>query len=529
MLSIRKPRRRWIAWAAAALATILVAIGAVRRERTMRAAIAETLETAFPNADSSPESQALHEFYGRRDQQRAWTNGSGLTGRGRALQAMLAGSAGEGLDPDRYVGDTTALHAAFAAVRSNATPRRVARLDVLLTLGLRRYLQDMDAGLHRNEEGRLPRVPRARMVRAVLVSAARLRDPDRPVKDIEPADPQYDALKAALERYREIARKGGWPTVHKGPAIPAAATNRMLRARLLSEGDAQETALVRPGNAGGKYGADLERAVRHFQSRHGLKPDGVVGPNTLRALNQPVARRIAELSLNLDRWRSMPRSVAPLEVRVNIPAYELTVLRDGEPVQTMPVIVGRSDRQTPVMLDTIRSIVAHPYWNVPVSIVENEILPALRKDGGYLEKHDMEIVARADPDRVIPPEPIDWDDVDVDSLLIRQRPGPQNALGALKFVLPNREDIYLHDTPDTKLFDQRVRAFSHGCVRVARPLELDPILLQQNNPRSSERLDSLVATKHLQRVELDPGVPVALVYFTVWVGPEGEVRFLPDV
>jgi murein L,D-transpeptidase YcbB/YkuD len=255
------------------------------------------------------------------------------------------------------------------------------------------------------------------------------------------------------------------------------------------------------------YDADLHRAVALFQERHAIEPDGVLGPLTVQELNYTVAERIAELRLNLDRWRWLPDSLGDRYVIVNIAGFELEVVEQGRIIESMNVVVGQRTTATPVFSDSIRFVVVNPYWNVPDGIMERTIQPAIDRDPNYLVSHDMEIFEGR----------------------VRQRPGPRNSLGRYKFMFPNDFDVYLHDTPDGHLFSRTERAFSSGCVRIERPRDFARMLLRLQSDHDPESLDAIVETGAEKWIKLDRPLPVYLLYFTAWVQEDGAVRFHHDV
>ena len=216
---------------------------------------------------------------------------------------------------------------------------------------------------------------------------------------------------------------------------------------------------------------------------------------------------------------------------ISVAGFELDVVEADRSILEMRVVVGQEANQTPVFADTMQYMVVNPYWNVPESIRNKEIIPALQKDPSYLDRHNMELVARGSEVSVVDHRSIDWDEVDAANFpyAVRQRPGRSNALGHVKFVLPNNMNIYLHDSPADQLFARTRRAFSHGCIRLEKPLELARLILQRSTDRSPDDLDELLATGREKTIKLDRQIPVYILYFTAWVKDNGGVRFHPDV
>lgn len=362
---------------------------------------------------------------------------------------------------------------------------------------------------------------------------------DRPQ---DPTQLTYARLQQALEWYRRIAAAGGWVAIPNGPTLwPGDYSERVaaLRARLQVTAD-----LVAPvyyatplddephTDANLYFDGKLEQAVRAFQSRHGLQVDGIVGPETLVALNLPVEMRIAQIALNLERWRQDVEKLGERYILVNIPAFSLNVVTHDHTALSMRVIVGKPDQRTPIFHATMTYLVLNPYWEVPPNIARREILPAIYKDPTYLEKHNMQVMEGWGSEaQVIEAAAIDWSETAPTTLQyrFRQGPGKQNALGRVKFKFPNLFNVYLHDTSTPSLFAKPRRAFSHGCIRVEKPIELATYLLQDQPVWSRKRILAAIAQGAERRVNLLTPIPVHIVYRTAWVDAAGAVQFRPDL
>jgi L,D-transpeptidase YcbB len=267
----------------------------------------------------------------------------------------------------------------------------------------------------------------------------------------------------------------------------------------------------------------LQDALRPVQRRFGLEEDGVPGKATLAALNVPVSDRIREIELAMERWRWLPRKLGERHVLVNIPTFELMARERGRTTLAMRVVTGRPHTPTPTFSDTMETVVFSPYWHVPPSILANEVKPALAADPGYLERKNMELVRNGE--RVDP-----WSvDLSDPALRVRQRPGPGNALGQVKFLFPNGFDVYLHDTPEDSLFARSARSFSHGCVRVDQPQALAEWVLHGQEPWTTDAIASAMSSGNERHVKLAEPVPVHIVYQTAWVDDDGTLRFAKDV
>jgi len=332
----------------------------------------------------------------------------------------------------------------------------------------------------------------------------------------------YERFKVALAEYRALEGKGGWPPVPAGATLkPGDKDERVpaLAARLAVTGDLPATATVN----GTLYDETVALGVRRFQARHGLAPDGAVGPATLAALNVPVAARIEQLRANLERARWVFYEPESEFLVVNIAGFTLYYLRRGEVVWRTRVQVGRPYRQTPIFRAEMTYLVVNPTWTVPPTIYRDDILPAVRKNSGYLASRNIDVFDfRGSP---VDPAAVNWSGRNPPYRLV-QRPGSDNALGRIKFMFPNEHAVYLHDTPSRDLFDRGSRAFSSGCIRVENPFELAEQLL---GARGRERLDALVASGRTETVFLEKPMPIMLLYWTAEPDATGRVSFLPDV
>ena len=279
------------------------------------------------------------------------------------------------------------------------------------------------------------------------------------------------------------------------------------------------------------YDEPIEAAVRRFQKRHGLVVDGIVGPRTVAALNVTPRQRMQHIVATIERWQQLPEDLGTRYVHVNIPEFRLRAFDDGREALSMAVVVGEPHTPTPEMRDAISYLEFSPYWNVPSSITQGELLPRLAKEPTYLEEADFEVVDGWDePASIVDPSTIDWATaIDDFPYRLRQRPGGQNALGLVKFMFPNDHHVYLHDTPADHRFEANHRAFSHGCVRVEDPVALAELLLRDEGRWTRDVIRESMARGQRQVVPLDSEVPVYLTYFTAWVDDEGQVHFRDDL
>lgn len=321
---------------------------------------------------------------------------------------------------------------------------------------------------------------------------------------LTPTDPRYRALLQARDRYRAIFARGGWAALPAGgvlkedaqdPAVPA------LRQRLTAEGYA-----VAASREPDRFDPALAAVLAQFQARHGLAADGVLGGATRRALDMPAAARLAQIELNLERWRWAPRQLPADRIELDIAGAEAVLYRAGQPKLSMRAVVGKPSTKTPMFASRLEAVVFNPPWNVPVSIASKEIAPKAARDPTYLARHHYVITPNG----------------------LQQSPGPDNALGQVKFDLPSPFGVYLHDTPSKGAFARPMRALSHGCMRLEKPLELATELLGQQGWTRAQ-VEGAVAAGTTRRVSLAQPTPLFVVYRTAFVDAAGEVQFRPDV
>ena len=345
----------------------------------------------------------------------------------------------------------------------------------------------------------------------------------------------YNSLKNSLAQYKSIQANGGWQPVPSGKTLkPGMSSGRVvfLKHRLYASGDLNASGIqnLEQYLHDRSYDYLLENAVRNFQRRHGLNVDGEVGKNTIAALNIPVDQKIYSIKMNLDIWRKLPQNLGRKFVLVNVPAFKLFGVENNAEALEMRVIVGRLDWNTPIFSEYMEYVVINPYWNIPSSIFEDEILPELRKDPEYLKKKNIQVVS-LETASVSKNYPQNWSELNPDNFnyRLRQVPGAANPLGRLKFILPNKHSVYLHDTPDKKLFNKPNRRFSHGCIRVERPVDLAEFVFNDDNEWDGNRVQAEIDSGASRNVYLKQPIPVHIMYFTVWVENDGSVHFRDDV
>ena len=457
----------------------------------------------------------------------------------RQAIAILQAAPAEGLDPADYQAEllSQALAQAEQAPEGPGREPALRQLDQALSQAMQRYLSDLHRGridprrIHADFSVALPgRVDPPAYLRAALANG-RLAEAAR---EAAPALPQYTRLRAALVRYRPLAGHPAWQEAL--PPLPGRALRTgqawaglpLLAQRLGALGDLPAGAALPE-----RYEGVLVDGLRAFQARHGLAVDGVLGQATLAQLNVPPAARVRQIELSLERLRWTPLLQGPRMIVVNVPEFVLRAyeVREGraEVRLTMKVIVGKAlDTRTPLFDEAMRFIEFSPYWNVPPSIARAELVPRLRREPGYFEQQGFEFVAGdgtvlrtlsdAHLARVLRGE-----------LRIRQRPGPANALGDIKFVFPNNDNIYLHHTPAPELFQRARRDFSHGCIRVEEPVALAKFVLQDAPEWPEARILEAMAKGESATLRLKDPIPVVIAYSTTLVRHDGQLFFFPDL
>lgn len=452
-------------------------------------------------------------FYQRRDYAPAWSAGGGLRPSVDELLAALAAAPDDGLRTEDY--RLAALQRAASSVQSRPDAGGLADLDLLLSdafLTFAAHLRDgkvnpralyRDCALAR-DTGDLA---------SLLEEALAANRPRAALGGLAPPQPDYQRLRAALSRYRQLALRGGSMPVLPGPALRLGDREERiyaLRTRLAeaAEADGAEPLPQTPDPE--LFDETLAAAVLRFQERHGLEADGVAGPATLGEINQRAEDHVRQIEVNLERWRWLPHDLGRRHVLVNIAAFRLEAVEEGRTALEMRVIVGKPYTRTPMFSSAMNAVLLNPSWYVPASIAVNEIWPKARKDPSYLQRGNYEVLSGS---------------------RLRQRPGPGNALGRIKFVFPNRFGVYLHDTPAPSLFSRTVRTFSHGCIRIERPFDLAVWVLRDDPRWTPEAIRAAVDTGKERKVPLSEAQTVAVhvAYWTAWVGDDGVLRLGPDV
>ncbi|MDE2463063.1 MAG: L,D-transpeptidase family protein [Alphaproteobacteria bacterium] len=448
----------------------------------------------------------LAAFYAARGYRPVWSGSAAARRRAVVAMRVLAQADTQGLPLTAYP---------FAVSIVRRPGQRAAADDLELTQSLLAYMHDVRLGrLQPSQVYQDIRLPSRQFdPAAALARALATKDLKNFLKGLPPPAPQYRELVDALARYRRIEAKGGWQRLGPHPS------RAQLAARLGFE-DAAFAVLHHP-SAGA-----VASALRRFQARHGLKPDGVFGPRTRQALNVTARQRIGEIKANLERWRWLPRHFPERYIVANVPAQRVALIVDGRTELQSKVVIGLklADDTTPILLTKADAVIANPPWDIPDDIAIQGLLPHLRRDPNYLRARHMVLVGAPPHTR------IDWANFTGSRLpyQIRQLPGPHNVLGNIMLNMPNHFDVYLHGTSDPRLFGLSDRARSHGCVRVQKIGKLAELALEGSVTDPAQALRAAIATGQTQRLALLRPLAVYLLYWTAQVEHDGEVAFWPD-
>ncbi len=484
-------------------------------------------------------SDVLPAFYRARDGQPAWIDDAlALTDAAAFLDALRL-VAGDGLDPANY--HLAALESLLAETRAakRKDPRRpqpetLADLEMLLTdafllCGSHLVHGQVDPETIQSEwfiKGRVEDLTTA------LEKGLKAGDVPGALASLRPSHAVYEGLRRALREMGALAEAGGWPGFPAGPKLVAGDRDPRvgaLRTILAATGDHPAAA---PPLDPDLFDGELERSVMAFQRRHGLEPDGVVGAGTAAALSVPAARRLEQVRANLERWRWIAPDPEERFVLVNVADFRLGVVENGREVVSMAAVVGTAYRRTPDFSGRMSYLEFNPTWTVPPKLVREDILPKVKKDPDYLKRKGFRVFedwsAGASE---LDPEAVDWPGLDAERVpfKFRQDPGPQNSLGRIKFMFPNKFDVYLHDTPERGLFGRAQRDRSSGCIRVERPVDLAEYVLRDDPAWTRESVLEAIESGETRVVHLRRPLNVHLLYWTAWLDGDGRIQFRNDI
>ena len=481
-------------------------------------------------------SNALPLFYERRGFQPVWIDGRELQSRVNSLVNTLKKARFEGLRGEDY--HLIQIESLITEIKSQKEakqlikPSQFVSLELLLTDAFLVYGSHLLSGKVNPETLNSEWLANRRQtdLAGVLDNAIITNRIEDSLQELLPPQRGYSELRSFLKKYLEIEKNGGWPTIADTKKLRKGDQDSLiisLRARLSMTNDFLNTEI----DSGIVFDAALEAALKRFQKRHGLEVDGVMGKGTVSALNIPVSERIQQIEANMERWRWLPQDLGANHMRVDIANYTLTVYENGQNAQSFKVIVGKDYRRTPVFSDKITYMVLAPYWTVPPTIAVKDILPQIKNDIGYLSSRNIRVYSGGSFEIELDPYQIDWSAVTEKNFryTLRQDPGPINALGDVKFMFPNKFNVYLHDTPSKTLFEKTERAFSSGCIRIEKPLELADYLLRDYPKWNKARIEEILSKRTEYTVKLDKPIPIHILYWTAWVDSDGIMQFRKDL
>ncbi len=477
-------------------------------------------------SSSLPLKNQLRDLYKIRDYELIWSDGEQYNNNAKQLFSVIQQSHEYGLSAIDY--DAELLQSFLEA--TSVDPILLSKSDIVFSHAYVKLashvskgkLADLKFTLHEQTA-----------LLETLNEAAKNNAIHSTLYNLQPKHTPYKNLRQALAKYRQVEQKIDY---HHDPLKLSKRSYQLgdknselpkLRKLLNTFGDYRHDDL-----SSEIYDESLMFAISEFQSRHGLDADGVLGKQTVRALNIPIWKRIQQLELNLARAQSLPDISSGRHLLVNIPAYKLYLYDNQQLAYQSNVVVGKKKHKTPIISSQLTKIILSPYWNVPKSITNNEIIPAVQRDPNYLTKNNMKLLStNGKYAQVINPDTIDWFNIDQSNLnfRVRQEPGTRNSLGNIKFIFPNRHSVYLHDTPSRRLFALPRRAFSHGCIRVEDPFGLAETLVSTNLGLSKYDLLDLSKQSKSKSVPLDEAVPIHITYMTAWADEQGIVNFRPDI
>jgi L,D-transpeptidase YcbB len=513
-------------------------VEATRGVLETRIGLAEGRAPIYCRYDQICGSDVLPSFYRARNFRPAWIDDGLALSDAASFLAALRLVNEDGLDPGNY--HLAAINSLITEVRASRGKKRkkvgpdtLVDLEMLLTDSFFLCGSHLVHGQVNPETVQSEWSIKGRIedLSAALEKGLADKDMAAALDSLRPRCAVYKGLKDAFRDFQAISGAGGWPVFPPGPKLEKGdrdARVEALRSSLEARGD-----LV-PAEGGDRPSFDegLETAVKTFQRRCGLEPDGVVGAATVSALNVSVAARLAQIRANLERWRWITQDLGERYILINIADFRVGVVERGREVLSMPAIVGRDYRQTPEFSGKLSYIEINPSWTVPPKLAREDILPKVRKDPDYLAEKGIRVFrdwSAGAPE--IEPDTIDWSKVKDETMpfKFRQEPGPENALGRIKFIFPNKFDVYLHDTPERGLFARAVRDYSSGCIRVEKPIELAEYVLRDDPEWSREKILEAMDEGLTRIIVLRNSIGVHLLYWTAWLAEDGRVEFREDI
>ena len=484
------------------------------------------IDSFFKNFSATDSIQnEVKEFYSKRSFQYAWLNKKGLTHAAPVFYSQLQNYSRDFSDNSL---NSSHLDSLFAVAQANeneflSEEKSVQQLELMLTTTFFQYTEKAYSGSINDPLDLEWFIPRKKKDYQILLDS--LVSSTKGEKIQEPVNQYYTLLKAKLIQYREIQKKGGFPKVETNAKLLAVGDSNtcLLEAKkhLVLTGD------LKQNDNTNIFTDSLSIAVKRFQNRMGLVESGKINPATSAEFNKPIEERIEQMMVNMERLRWIPVELENEYLLVNIPEFRLHIFANHKQVWQMNVVVGKDVHKTSIFKGNVSQIVLNPYWGVPTSIVQNEILPKLKRNSRYLSRNNMEVLSG---NTVVNAANIDWNKYSGNvPYNFRQKPGKNNSLGKIKFLFPNHFSIYLHDTPAKSLFNESNRAFSHGCIRVSEPHKLALYLLRKEVNWNEEKVDNILKTDNETIIKVKPTVPVYIAYFTAWVDNTGALNFRKDI
>ncbi|MCH7517785.1 MAG: L,D-transpeptidase family protein [Candidatus Dadabacteria bacterium] len=514
--------------------------------------------------------KTLPKLYEERNYVPLWIENGRPSSQAYEMIEIIRNSDNEALDPDYYnISEIESILKRIEQDRYSGDSYEaldLAELELLLSNSFLTYTHDLHYGRVRAEQINLELFSGERPVNLpkLLVTAIETDQVQGTLEGLLPKYPMYAKLRISLKEYREIAAKGGWQPVAYGDKFKKGARGQRVLAlskRLKVTGELDSST---PGRE--VFDDSLDQAVRKYQQRNGLYVDGVVGESTIEALNVPVEERISQIELTMERWRLLPQYLGNRYILVNIANYHLYGVENNNDTINMRIVVGKPQWNTPMFSEEMTHLIINPYWNIPPSIFKDDIVPRIKEDSEYMSKLSIDALGLKAPEKIVVEEAevvevvenveatevTDGDNTGEQELSeveiqnkkaqeeyiakvlsgkyrLRQNPGPGNPLGRIKFLFPNKHSIYLHDTPNRGFFKKAQRNFSHGCIRVEKPLELAEFVLSSNPSWTQDTIQSSINKMKTKTVHLDEAITVYILYFTTWVDNEGYVNFHKDI
>jgi murein L,D-transpeptidase YcbB/YkuD len=488
----------------------------------------------FPENEYVEFYKELNDFYTNRHHKPVWFDENEFKRDIKPLLSEIEASYYEGFNPKDYHISLIKESLASQELFNNDSKNQKAVLDILLTDAYLKlashYLSGkIDPNIIKEDYNLSHDNLESKKLLSDLLEEKNLQ---QSLKSQLPESDKYQYLKEKLYNYRDSGKIESWPKISEGEILAEKARGDRV-GQLVKNLDARNYLAEDYSNKDNYFDKNIKTAVIKFQKNHGLKTDGIVGSSTLKALNIPLARRIEQIIINMERWRWLPEDLGEKYIYVNIADYNLKVYEKNEIIMEMKTIVGKEQRSTPVFSDQIKYLVLNPYWYVPQSIAVVDKLPLIKEDINYLNDNNYSLFKYTGNNQLkeIKAEEVDWKKIDEDNFnyLLRQNPGDNNALGRVKFMFPNKFSVYLHDTPTKSLFDANARGFSSGCIRIEKPIDLAEYLLRDQEEWNREKIQEEITKDKQKTIYLKEPYTIYLQYNTAWVDQYGFLNFREDI